>query len=31
LFMAGWCAYFVVVRYVDLPQAIGSFVTGLVQ
>lgn len=31
LFLAGWCAYFLVVRYVDLPQAIGSLFTGLVQ
>ena len=29
--LSGRCAYFAVVRYVDLPQAIGSFVTGLVQ
>jgi cobalt/nickel transport system permease protein len=29
IFLAGWCAYFIVVRYLDLPQALGTFLMGL--
>jgi cobalt/nickel transport system permease protein len=31
LFVAGWCLCFVLVRAVDLPQAIGRLLTGLVR
>ena len=27
-FMAGWCVFFVAVRAVDLPQAIGSLLAA---